>query len=156
MTVFHKIADKPGFAKVVAEFIYELKQNVVYPDKFYTVAESGTDKDRDFANIYIAYQELLRRNNLIDREGEGWLALEEVKNKPQVGQEIAHLLVDGFDQFNLLQSQLLALLASRVQQTIITLPQVQGREKTLGRRFTEAQQRLTTAFGTRPLFHCGG
>src|SRR5689334_6582344 len=77
LTVFHKIADKPGFAKVVADFIYELKQNVVYPDKFEAVAASGTDKDRDLANIYIAYQELLRRNNLIDREGEGWLALEE-------------------------------------------------------------------------------
>src|SRR5882757_4988604 len=38
LTVFQKIADKAGFAKVIADFIYELKQNVVYPDKFEEVA----------------------------------------------------------------------------------------------------------------------
>jgi ATP-dependent helicase/DNAse subunit B len=47
LTVFHKIADKPGFAKVIANFIYELKQNLVFPDQFEEVAMLGTDKDRD-------------------------------------------------------------------------------------------------------------
>ncbi|MEP6987526.1 MAG: 3'-5' exonuclease, partial [Chloroflexota bacterium] len=146
LTVFQKIADKPGFAKVIADFIYELKQNVVYPEAFEIVAEHGSDKDRDLAKIYTSYQAMLRQYNLIDREGEGWLALDEVTQQSKIGTDVAHLLVDGFDQFNPLQAQLLALLASRVQQTTITLPQVQGRENTLGRRFTEARQRLTTAF----------
>ena len=146
LTVFQKIADKPGFAKVIANFIYELKQNVVFPDQFQQVAMLGTDKDRDLAIIYTGYQALLRKYNLIDREGEGWLALEEVKHQSEIGQNVAHLLVDGFDQFNPLQAQLLALLASRVKETIITLPHIHGRENTLGRRFSEARQRLTSAF----------
>ncbi len=146
LTVFQKIADKPGFSKVIAGFIYELKQNVVYPEAFEQVAEHGSDKDRDLAKIYTSYQALLRTHNLIDREGEGWLALEEVKQQVNLGKDIAHLLVDGFDQFNPLQAQLLALLASRVQQTVITLPHVHGRENTLGRRFSEARLRLGTAF----------
>jgi len=135
LTVFQEIADKPGFAKVMADFIYELKQNLVYPEAFEAVAETGSDKDRDLAKIYTAYQAMLRSNNLIDREGEGWLALDEVKKQQEVGHDIALLLVDGFDQFNPLQAQLLALLAGRTQQTIITLPQIQGRENTLGGRF---------------------
>ncbi len=146
LSVFQKIADKQGFAKVVADFIYELKQNVIFPETFEEVATNGTDKDRDLATIYVAYQSMLRKNNLIDREGEGWLALEEVKERGDVGKNVAHLLVDGFDQFNPLQTQLLALLASRAQQTVITLPHIHGREKTLGRRFTEAKQRLILAF----------
>ncbi len=146
LIVFHKIADKPGFAKVIANFIYELKQNLIFPDQFEEVAMLGTDKDRDLAIIYTGYQSMLRRNNLIDREGEGWLALELVKEKPDIGKNIALMLVDGFDQFNPLQAQLLALLASRTQETMITLPHIHGREKTLGRRFTEARQRLMMAF----------
>ena len=148
LTVFQKIADKPGFATVVADFIYELKQNVIFPENFEEVAMRGTDKDRDLAIIYMGYQAMLRKNNLIDREGEGWLALEEIKqpDNDAVGRNVAHLLVDGFDQFNPLQAQLLALLASRAQQTVITLPHIHGREKTLGRRFTEAKQRLISAF----------
>ncbi len=146
LTVFQKIADKPGFATVVADFIYELKQNVIFPETFEEVAMRGTDKDRDLAIIYTGYQAMLRKYNLIDREGEGWLALVEVKKQEAIGKNVAHLLVDGFDQFNPLQAQLLALLASRTQQTVITLPYVYGREKTLGRRFTEAKQRLISAF----------
>ncbi len=148
LTVFQKIADKPGFAKIVAGFIYELKQNVVFPEQFEQVAQHGSDKDRDLALIYTGYQAMLRKHKLIDREGEGWLALEEVKRQDNdaVGRNVAHLLVDGFDQFNPLQAQLLALLASRVQQTVITLPHIHGRENTLGRRFSEARQRLTSAF----------
>ncbi|MBI1281277.1 MAG: hypothetical protein GC179_24330 [Anaerolineaceae bacterium] len=146
LTIFHKIADKSGFARIVADFIYELKQNVIFPEHFEEAAMRGTDKDRDLAIIYTSYQSMLRKNNLIDREGEGWLALEEVKQRDDIGKNVVHLLVDGFDQFNPLQAQLLALLARRAQQTVITLPQVHGREKTVGRRFTEAKHRLISAF----------
>ncbi len=146
LSVFHRIADKAGFAQVVADFIYELKQNVIYPDPFAAVAKTGTDKDRDLARIYTRYQDTLRNNNLVDREGEGWLALDELKQKQHVGQNIALMVVDGFDQFNPLQAQLLALLAGRVRQMLITLPEVEGRENTVGRRFTEAHQRLTSEF----------
>ncbi|MCA0458894.1 MAG: PD-(D/E)XK nuclease family protein [Chloroflexi bacterium] len=148
LTVFHKIADKPGFAQVMADFIYELKQNVVTPEQFGAYADYGTDKDRDLATIYTQYQHTLRDNQLVDREGEGWLALAETQ-KPDnefVGQDVPLMLVDGFDQFNALQTRLLAVLGKRVQRMVITLPTVEGRESTVGRRFHEVQQQVITAF----------
>jgi len=45
LRVFHTIADKPGFTRVAARFIYELKQNMVGPDRFYSVASQRSGKD---------------------------------------------------------------------------------------------------------------
>lgn len=145
LQVFHSIADKPGFARIMADFIYELKQNVVRPEDFQDAVR--TPKDHDLANIYDAYQAALRDHDLVDREGEGWLALEEVRKNDGVARDVNLLLIDGFDQLNPLQSQLVALLAERVQHTLMTLPVVEGREKTVGRRFSEARTRIETALG---------
>ncbi len=142
LQVFDQIADKPGFVRIVADFIYELKQNVVKPEDFSAAAERGSPKDRDLARIYSAYQKILLDKDLVDREGEGWLALTEVESKPRLGSNIALLIADGFDQFNPLQAQLLSLLATRAQRTLVTLPIVPGRETTVGRRFRESIQRL--------------
>lgn len=146
LTIYQAIAEKPGFARTVADFIAELKQNVVQPDDFELAAQTGSDKDRDLARIYTAYQDLLRERDLVDKEGEGWLALAEIEKQPTIASDVALLIVDGFDQFNLLQAQLLALLASRAKQTLITMPAVPGREATVGRRFIEAINRLQTAY----------
>ncbi len=146
LPVYGGIADTPGFVRIVADFIYELKQNVIKPEVFSEVAAVGRAKDRDLAQIYSEYQNTLQKNQLVDREGEGWLALDEVERKPKIGREIALLLVDGFDQFNPLQYQLLALLSTRVQQSLITLPLVPERENTVGRRFDEALLKLQMVF----------
>jgi ATP-dependent helicase/DNAse subunit B len=146
LSVYGGIADTPGFVRIVADFIYELKQNVIRPEAFSEVAAVGRAKDRDLALIYSEYQNTLQRNQLVDKEGEGWLALDEVDRRLKIGREIALLLVDGFDQFNPLQSQLLALLSSRVQRSLITLPTVPERENTVGRRFDEAYLKLQMVF----------
>lgn len=142
LQVFDQIADKPGFVRIVADFIYELKQNVIKPEDFSVAAERGGPKDRDLARIYSEYQKILLEKDLVDREGEGWLALTEVQNNVWLGTEVGLLIADGFDQFNPLQSQLLSLLANRARQTLVTLPIVPGREATVGRRFNESIQRL--------------
>jgi len=141
---YAQIADKAGFIEIVADFIYELKQNLVLPDTFGRAAR--TPKDFDLARIYAAYQDKLRQHDLVDREGEGWLARDVVADDPTIGDGVAFLLVDGFDQFNPLQAQLLALLAHRARNAVITLPTVPARENTVGRRFQEAYTRLRSAF----------
>jgi ATP-dependent helicase/nuclease subunit B len=138
LQVYSGIADTPGFVRIIADFVYELKQNIVTPDLFSETAAVRTPKDRDLSLIYRTYQDTLQSNKLVDREGEGWLALAEVRNDGRVGGEVALLLVDGFDEFNPLQAQLLALLSTRAHQTLVTLPTVPGRETTVGRRFDEA------------------
>jgi ATP-dependent helicase/nuclease subunit B len=146
LEIYGAIADKPGFIEVVADFIYELKQNLILPDTFGLATR--TPKDRDLSKIYAAYQDKLRMYDLVDREGEGWLARDAVADIPEIGMDVDFLLVDGFDQLNPLQAQLLALLARRAHNALITLPTVPAREKIVGRRFQEAHIRLRDAFQT--------
>jgi ATP-dependent helicase/nuclease subunit B len=144
LRVFHTIAETEGFARVVGDFIYELKQNQVEPHAFTATAQS--EKDHDLALIYDRYQAFLIRHHLADREGQGWLALSALEQKPALAADLDFLLVDGFDQFTPVQANLLASLAGRANHTLITLTHAPGRERTIGRRFAQAQARLEAAF----------
>src|SRR5690606_22073707 len=73
LQLYDAIALKPGFIRITADFIYELKQNRIYPHDFQGAAR--TAKDHELALIYAAYQQRLIDHNLVDREGAGWLAL---------------------------------------------------------------------------------
>lgn len=142
--VYGRIAEKPGFARQVADFIYELKQNLIRPEAFRAAATSP--KDHDLASIYESYQAVLQDHDLVDREGEGWLALEALGERHQIGREVRLLLVDGFDQFSPLQARLVARLTGRAQETLIPIPTAPGREQTVGQRFEEARLQLHQAF----------
>jgi ATP-dependent helicase/DNAse subunit B len=142
--LFDRIANKPGFARIVADFIDELKQNLIPPEDFRAVAQ--TTKDHDLALMYEAYQHTLKDNDLVDRDGEGWLALEAVNTNAKIARDVRLLLVDGFDQFSPLQARLIALLAGRAAESQITLSSAPGRESTVGRRFEEGRRHLMQAF----------
>src|SRR5260221_10838820 len=73
LTHFNHIAHMPGFVALLADFILELKQARITPEDFTATAKS--DKDLDLAAIYRDYQQLLPARDLVDRDGEGWLAL---------------------------------------------------------------------------------
>lgn len=148
--VFEAIAGTPGFVRIMAEFIYELKQNLITPEDF--SAAAVTEKDREIALIYSAYQQTLQQHALVDREGEGWLALDVLQGEAHqaVGQDVDLLLVDGYDQFTPLQASLLMLVADRARDALITLANVPGRTDTVGRRFTEALHQLQTYSVTPP------
>lgn len=155
LTVFAAIATTPGFVGIIADFIYELKQNLVYPHHFVEAAQSL--KDRELADIYATYQDWLQgdegKDALVDREGEGWLALDVLREERfhPIGREVDLLLVDGYDQFTPLQASLLMLVAARAKNTLITLATVPGRAETVGRRFIEALDQLTVHSVEPPL-----
>jgi ATP-dependent helicase/nuclease subunit B len=140
LRVFEAIAETPGFVRIMAEFIYELKQNLIPPETFAQAAQ--TRKDAEIAAIYAEYQNRLREHNLVDREGEGWLALDVMEKQPHIGRNVDLLLVDGYDQFTPLQASLLMLVAARARRALVTLATVPGREDTIGRRFAEARTQL--------------
>ncbi|MFN8375179.1 MAG: PD-(D/E)XK nuclease family protein [Anaerolineae bacterium] len=146
---FKSIANTPGFVRVVASFIDELKQGVIPADAFAATAE--LPKDRELSLIYTAYQERLIAHKLVDREGEGWLALDALRKDDN--RSIAHepvqlklplkmLLVDGFDLLTPLQARLVARLSGRAGLALVTLTTVTERESTIGRRFKQALERL--------------
>ncbi len=146
LELYHPIATTPGFVQMVAQFIYELKQNLVTPLAFERAARVGSAKDRDLHRIYDAYQRMLQQYSLVDREGVGWLALEALQSSNRLAQEVELLVVDGFDQFNWLQARLLAALSGRVRRMIVTLPWLAAPGTAAGRRFEQARQRLQAAF----------
>src|SRR5690606_20473162 len=98
--VFAGIAHTPGFVSVIASFLFELKQDLIKPPEFFTAAAS--DKERELATIYAAYQRILQQNDLVDREGEGWLALDALDKNPALAASVDLLIADGYDQFNIL------------------------------------------------------
>lgn len=144
LQVYRSIATTPGFIRIVADLIYELKQNLVTPEAFLAAAQQP--KDEDLALIYAAYQQRLIEYQLVDREGEGWLALSLLENAEAsdalIGRDVDLLVVDGFDQFTRLQAQLLMRLAERTHHTLILLPLLPGGELTAGRRFERALEQL--------------
>jgi ATP-dependent helicase/nuclease subunit B len=148
LTVFGEIAHTPGFIRITGEFIYELKQSRIDPLAFQRAARS--EKDHDLARIYAAYQANLQHHGLVDREGQGWLAVEALDKNPRLAADLALLIVDGFDQFTPVQVDLLAALARRADESLITLTTVSGRERTVGRRFSQALERLQARFDSPP------
>ncbi|HVU13484.1 MAG TPA: PD-(D/E)XK nuclease family protein, partial [Phototrophicaceae bacterium] len=145
--LFGGIAHMPGFIQVIAAFTYELKQNLITPEALQAAA--GSDKELELATIYAEYQLALRKHDLVDQEGEGWLALEALENLPQIGRAVDLLIVDGYDQFNRLQAELLTVLGAQAREAIVTLTTIPGREATIGRRFQDALERLNEAHQAR-------
>lgn len=142
LSLYYDIAETPGFTRIVGNLIAELKQNRVYPDMFFNAAQ--TQKDRELALIYVTYQMWLQEYDLVDRDGEGWLALAVAERQEELMRDVALLVADGFDQFTPVQADLMALLSSRARNTLVTLTTVPQREDTIGRRFEEARQMLTS------------
>ena len=148
LAAFQAIADKSGFVDVTLTFIDELKQAVAAPEEYARAADelfAGREKDAGLARLYAAYQSRLQEHSIVDRDGEGWLALEALQADADLCSHIDLLIVDGFDQFTPLQAALIALLSKCVEQAEVTLTTVPGREEGVGRRFMAAQQALQEA-----------
>lgn len=141
--LFGPIASLPGFARVVADLIIELKRAQVLPLTYAGAAQ--VPKDHDLALIYERYQAALRTYGLVDKEGEGWLALDALRSQPKLASSVDLLLVDGYDQFTPIQADMVAALSQRVGQVIVTLTTVPDRESLIGRRFGRALARLQDA-----------
>lgn len=139
---FQRIADTRGFASIAAELIDELKQAKVDVDAFAAAARS--QKDEELALIYRRYQDTLRRSDLADVEGEGWLALAKLRD---IALDVDLLLVDGYDQFTIVQAQMLAALSRAIPNVHISLTDMPSADgDALPHRSALARQRLERAF----------
>ena len=142
---FQRIADTRGFVSILADLIDELKQARVDVADFAAAAQSG--KDKEIAHIYRRYQALLRRSDLADVEGEGWLALATLRQQREIARDVDLLLVAGYDQFTIVQAQLLAALSQAIQNIHITLTDIPGAHaEALPHRSVLARERLRQAF----------
>lgn len=143
---FRRIADTRGFITILAALIDELKQAKVEVERF--AAAANGDKEREIARIYRRYQDLLTDSGLADVEGEGWLALAKLRERRELARKVDLLLVDGYDQFTLVQAQMLAELARAIADLHITLTELpEARANSFPQRSALARERLQSAFG---------
>lgn len=145
------VAETAGFLSALAAFIDELKQEGVKPEDFKNAV--ATDKDHDFYTLYEQYQSLLIAKNLVDREGEAWLAEASInphnvaygdKLVQEAARSVRLFVVDGYDQFTTVQARMTANLSYWASETLITLTNAHDDNPIL-RRFQEADSALTFA-----------
>lgn len=147
---YRSLVTRPGFIRALEGIIGEMKAGMILPRSFARAVEAMGNEPRlrELADIYTAYQQQLQQNNWADREGLIWLAVEALKRHPELGRDWPLLAVDGFDDLTPAQLEVLALLAERVREMIVTLTgDAGGKERPLvHRRFQRTRQRLEKRF----------
>jgi ATP-dependent helicase/DNAse subunit B len=148
------LRDKPGFVRALRTLVQELKRARVHRDAFAAGVADQPPRLAELAAIYAAYQDWLVTSGWTDAEGQGWLAAQALERDPALYADLALLVVDGFDEFNPTQLEVLRLLAGRATETIITLTgdpaplppyRGDGGARPAHRRFARALSMLTTA-----------
>lgn len=148
------LAARPGFIQLLQRLIGELKAARIRPDDFAAAARGSGDKPRlvELAQVYAAYQAQLRAQRWADRAGLGWLAVEALEGRASAAARGWPLVVvDGFDSFTPVQVALLAALAGRAGEMLITLTgdPGDGPANLAHRRFAATRAMLEAALGIR-------
>ncbi|MFN8458271.1 MAG: hypothetical protein U0401_27070 [Anaerolineae bacterium] len=141
LAYYAPLRDKPGFVTALRVLIEELKRARIRRDDFRQAIHSLPRLEPrllELAEIYTAYQDWLLDNGWVDLEGQGWLAALALERQPNLGRHLHLLLVDGFDEFNPTQLEVLRLLSQRAAETVITLTGARGGEDTKRRGREEA------------------
>lgn len=142
LTYFAPLRDKPGFAVAVREAIEEFKRARLPAEELAPKIHGLGPRLEELVAIYSAYQSWLREKNWADPEGLGWLAALALEQAEALGRDMRLLVVDGFDEFNPTQLAVLAHLATRAHETLITLTGDPSRRRLAHRRFQRAEQNL--------------
>lgn len=139
---FAPISDMPGFHKLLAGTINELKLARVWPDDFIEWTEGQPDGLGEIAQIYRAYQANLADIGWADSAGISWLATESLDGDRSLLHDWPLIVVDGFDSFNGSQRTTLRILSQRSPELLITLPGQEGMDRVAHRRFAKALEGL--------------
>lgn len=136
---FSSIASSSGFLQLVGSLIAEFKRDEIWPEQLIEACsidansvDAGSvgtnsqkalsNKNRELAAIYTAYQNALLATKRYDSEGRFWAARDAVD---QFGlgpfSQLSLVIVDGFTHFTRTQYELLEHLANATQQMRISL-----------------------------------
>ncbi len=121
---YRPLVGKPGFVEELARVIHDLKAAKIWPDDFLGAVNSRghTPRLHELGLIYKSYQSELHRLRWADESGWAWLAVEALeKNVVDPTSRWPLLIVDGFDNYTEVLLAMLKILASMVDETIITL-----------------------------------
>ena len=144
---YANLRTRPSFITVVRNLFQELKQARIFPEDFSSAVKGLGPRLEELAAVYSAYQDWLQRENWADAEGQGWLAAIALEENPGLGRELRLLVVDGFDEFNPTQLEVLNLLVGRARQSLITFTGQIGRARLAHQRFQRAREALNASLG---------
>ncbi|MDP1808183.1 MAG: PD-(D/E)XK nuclease family protein [Actinomycetota bacterium] len=131
-------AEFPGFIAALDQIIGELKISLVKPEDLRAALDSAkaglpaatVSKISELADLYERYQaEILLANDLHDREGLMWRALDILKSEPP---DLRHVVFDGFEQMNSVEREFLAVLAGKVPEVAVALTYETDRDEVFG------------------------
>lgn len=146
LTYYDRIRALPGFVQALRDLIGELKAGGIFPDRFVAAVQEMRAGPRlaELAQLYDAYQRRVQHEDWADYAGVGWLAEEDLVAHTEIAADWPCVLVDGFDDLTTVQVRVLARLAERVGQMVITLTgTVEGVERSLvHKRFLHTRQQL--------------
>ncbi|MBI5878772.1 MAG: PD-(D/E)XK nuclease family protein [Chloroflexi bacterium] len=145
---FARVRDKPGFIRLLHATIQELKRARLAPETFASKVQGREARLGELARIYAGYQARLLASDWVDDEGRGWLAALALQRDPLLARSWRLLVVDGFDEFNSTQLEVMRLLASSVPETLITMTGA-DRERLAHRRFARARRQLEATLDLR-------
>jgi len=129
---FAPIADSSGFLDLVQSFIAELKRAETWPEDLARACagRGASPRDRELTRIYSEYQTVLQQQRWFDSEGRFWWARESLRDKAWEAFPCLELVVvDGFDDFNQIQYEILGQLASRAGRLLLSLPGEEGERR---------------------------
>lgn len=140
---FAPIQTTPGLLEELEKTFARLQRALISPEQFAAHADSA--KLRDVAHIFQAY-----RANL---DGKDWVAeadririlIDHFYAHPQQIPAFPLLIVDGFDEFDNDEIELLRLLAMRTDDLVITLPGVENDTRFTYRKFISTARKLKHA-----------
>ena len=122
ITYYAPLRGASGFSRLLGQLFGELKRGRVLPEELERVLAPQEDPRLvELGRIYTAYQTWLLETGWVDAEGQGWLAALALEGDSSLLSDLALLAVDGFDEFNPTQLQVLRLLAGRAEETLVTL-----------------------------------
>ena len=145
------VRDAPGLVEALDALFRELKAARVEPDAFGRALTRGlrSPRNRLLAVLYADYQRALQARDVYDEAGRFWHAAD-LLAKGEFGPfgNPALLAVDGFQNFDPAQLDVLEALSKRAERTIITLVHDADRPKLFGVT-GRTRERLRARFGKR-------
>ncbi|HUX16803.1 MAG TPA: 3'-5' exonuclease, partial [Phycisphaerae bacterium] len=145
------VRDAPGLVEALDALFRELKAARVEPDAFGRALTRGlrSPRNRLLAVLYADYQRALQARDVYDEAGRFWHAAD-LLAKGEFGPfgDLALLAVDGFQNFDPAQLDVLEALSKRAERTIITLVHDAARPKLFGVT-GRTRERLRARFGKR-------
>jgi len=110
---FAPVADMPGFHSLALDLLLELEAAAVPPDALaaFLHERPASARLRDLGLLYSEWQRRLHKNNWVNRQGMGRLALEALRDgRARLPAACSPIIFDGFDSFTRIQLDLIAAL----------------------------------------------